>query len=133
LGTGAPADPPFGTTHADHFGGPVPVTRSLTVAEIDGAYERETGAVIIETLEAANLDPLAMPAVLVASHGPFSWGADAMTAVTNAIALEIVAAMAMNSILLRADLGAIQPELLQRHFGRKHGPTAYYGQQPDSR
>ena len=120
--------PAYGTTHADHFGGAVPVTRPLSLAEIGGQYERETGVVIIETLEAANLDPLVMPAVLVASHGPFSWGADAMAAVTNAIALEIVAAMAINSILLRPNVGALRSELLARHFGRKHGPTAYYGQ-----
>jgi L-ribulose-5-phosphate 4-epimerase len=120
--------PPYGTTHADHFGGPVPVTRPLSTAEIGGDYERETGVVIIETLETANLDPLVMPAVLVASHGPFSWGADAMAAVTNAIALEAVAAMAINSVLLRPDVRALQSELLDRHFGRKHGPSAYYGQ-----
>lgn len=120
--------PAYGTTHADHFGGDIPVTRPLTTAEIAGDYERETGAVIIEALEAANLGPLVMPAVLVASHGPFAWGADAMAAVTNAIALEIVAEMAINSILLRPDVGALRSELLARHFGRKHGPNAYYGQ-----
>src|SRR5207342_2459607 len=85
--------PAFGTTHADHFSGPVPVSRQLTVAEIDGQYEVETGRVIIETVDATHQDALSVPAVLVASHGPFTWGPSAAAAVDNAIALEAVAAM----------------------------------------
>ena len=86
--------PPLGTTHADHFHGPVPVTRQLTADEIDGDYEAATGAVIVETLDGAGLDPSEMPAVLVASHGPFSWGRDAPAAVDQAILLEMVAGLA---------------------------------------
>ena len=120
--------PPLGTTHADHFHGAVPVTRELTVAEIEGDYEAETGALIIETLDAAGLDPLHMPAVLVASHGPFTWGRSATEAVDNAIALETVAAMASRTVAIRPDVEAIGKALLERHFLRKHGATAYYGQ-----
>ena len=123
------AIPVFGTTHADHFGGPVPVTRAMTHAEIEGAYEAETGAVIVETLDGAGGDAHDMPAVLVASHGPFCWGGSPDGAVTNAVALEAVAAMAATSLLLRPDLGPLDPVLLGRHFQRKHGPNAYYGQE----
>ena len=114
--------PCFGTTHADHFQGPVPVTRSLTAEEIAGDYEAETGAVIVETLAALGLEPLEMPAVLVASHGPFAWGADTAEAVENAVALEAVAAAALRTEQLRAGAGPIAEELLLRHFSRKHGP-----------
>jgi L-ribulose-5-phosphate 4-epimerase len=118
--------PCFGTTHADHFYGAVPVTRLLTAEEIAGDYEAETGNVIAETVAA---DPLEVPAVLVHSHGPFTWGADAPHAVENAIALEAVAAMALDSLRIEPGLGPIQDELLERHFRRKHGPAAYYGQE----
>ncbi len=121
--------PAFGTTHADHFRGPVPVSRQLTTSEIDGQYELETGRVIIETLESADLDPLSMPAVLVASHGPFTWGPDATAAVDNAIALEAVAAMAFRTMALDPDTRPIADALLERHHQRKHGAGAYYGQQ----
>lgn len=123
--------PCLGTTHADHFRGAVPATRLLTEAEIDGAYEAETGNVIIETINGPGLDPLSMPAVLVRSHGPFTWGGSASEAVVNAIALEAVAAMAERT--LRLDPGAMTvPEaLLRRHFDRKHGASAYYGQPGD--
>jgi L-ribulose-5-phosphate 4-epimerase len=120
--------PCFGTTHADHFHGPVPVTRSLTPAEVAETYEADTGAVIIETLEALGLAPLEMPAVLVRSHGPFTWGADVAEAAANAVALEAVAAMAERTLALDAATAPIDPTLLERHFTRKHGPAAYYGQ-----
>jgi L-ribulose-5-phosphate 4-epimerase len=120
--------PCFGTTHADHFRGPVPVTRELTGDEIGGDYERSTGDVIVETVNGLGLDPLERPAVLVASHGPFAWGPDAESAVENAIALEVVAESSFRTEALRPGAEQIQPELLDRHFLRKHGPGAYYGQ-----
>ena len=120
--------PCFGTTHADHFRGPVPVTRALTSEEIEGDYERRTGEVIVETFERLGLDPLETPAALVAAHGPFAWGVDVEDAVENAIALEAVAASALRTELLRPEAGPIGEDLLRRHFLRKHGPSAYYGQ-----
>jgi L-ribulose-5-phosphate 4-epimerase len=122
--------PCFGTTHADHFRGPVPVTRELTGQEIGGDYERRTGEVIVETVTGLGLDPLERPAVLVASHGPFAWGADAEKAVENAIALEVVAESSLRTELLRPGAEQVQRDLLDRHFLRKHGPGAYYGQRP---
>jgi L-ribulose-5-phosphate 4-epimerase len=97
-------------------------------AELGPSYEAETGAVIIETLEAIGLGPLQMPAVLVRSHGPFTWGVDAADALANAIALEAVATMAEQTLVLDPDTRPIDDALLERHFGRKHGPGAYYGQ-----
>jgi L-ribulose-5-phosphate 4-epimerase len=120
--------PPFGTTHADHFHGEVPVTRQLTDSEIAGEYEAATGAVIVETLTTIGLDALEMPAVLVASHGPFTWGPDPETAADNAIALEAVAAMAIDTVALDPDTKPMPRALLERHYQRKHGATAYYGQ-----
>lgn len=120
--------PCFGTTHADHFHGPVPVARALTASETGDAYEADTGAVIVETLDRLELAPLEMPAVLVRSHGPFTWGADAGEAVANAIALELVAAMAAHTLSLDPATRPIEPTLLERHFSRKHGSAAYYGQ-----
>jgi L-ribulose-5-phosphate 4-epimerase len=125
--------PCLGTTHADHFHGPIPVTRVLSAEEIDGDYERETGNVIIETLDGLALDPLEMPAVLVVSHGPFAWGASPAEAAANAIALEAVAAMAHRTTTLEAAVEPITARLLERHFGRKHGPAAYYGQPAEDR
>jgi L-ribulose-5-phosphate 4-epimerase len=122
--------PCLGSTHADHFAGAVPVTRPLTRAEVEGDYERQTGEVVVETLERLGLDPLEMPAALVASHGPFTWGADAAEAVENAVALEAVAAAAYRTEVLRAGSKPIGDDLLRRHFSRKHGPGAYYGQDP---
>lgn len=116
-----------GTTHADHFDGAVPCTRPLTSAEIAGAYEHETGAVIVETLRARNVAPLSMPAALVHGHGPFTWGADAADAVHAAVVLEEVARIAVLSRSVAAP-SPISDELLARHFHRKHGPGAYYGQ-----
>jgi L-ribulose-5-phosphate 4-epimerase len=122
------AIPCLGTTHADHFHGAVPVTRALASDEIRGEYEAFTGDAIVETLEQLELDPVEMPAALVASHGPFAWGADTMQAVENAIALEAVAGMALNTVLLESAAAGIEDDLLQRHFLRKHGAGAYYGQ-----
>lgn len=120
--------PCFGTTHADYFDGPVPVTRPLTKAEIAEAYEWNTGNVIVETLRGR--DPLDMPAVLVWRHGPFAWGPSGAKAVETAFALEVVAQLAFQTLALAPQRGEIEPELLGRHFTRKHGPGATYGQPP---
>ena len=120
--------PCYGTTHADHFGGAVPVTRSLARAEIEGDYERLTGEVIVETFSELGLDPAAVPAALVSSHGPFVWGSDAAEAVENAVALEAVAASALRTEALRPDAVPLGEALRRRHFERKHGSHAYYGQ-----
>jgi L-ribulose-5-phosphate 4-epimerase len=120
--------PCLGTTHADHFHGPVPVTRTHTPEEIQREYERETGNLIVETFEAQGLDPLAIPAALVASHGPFVWGRTARDAVENAIALEIIAGLACHSLALAPTATAIAIDLSEKHYRRKHGATAYYGQ-----
>ena len=122
------AIPCLGTTHADHFHGPVPVTRLLTGDEIHGDYEPLTGEVIAETIVGSGLDPLDMPAVLVASHGPFTWGTTPEQAVESAIALELVAAMAWQTLAIELRSVPISSDLLDRHFRRKHGPDAYYGQ-----
>ncbi len=118
--------PCFGTTHADHFYGPVPVTRPLTAEEIERAYEHETGVVIAERF--AKLDPLAVPGVLVASHAPFAWGKTAAEAVKNAVALEAVAQMALGTLALNPAQKPVEQFLLDKHYFRKHGPDAYYGQ-----
>ena len=120
--------PCLGTTHADHFRGPVPVTRQLDPAETGEDYERLTGAVIVETFADLQLDPLERPAALVASHGPFVWGASPEAAVENAVALETVAESALRTEQLHPGTPQISSHLLERHFQRKHGPTAYYGQ-----
>jgi L-ribulose-5-phosphate 4-epimerase len=118
--------PILGTTHADYFNGDVPVTRKMTAEEIASAYEWETGAVIVERF--ATLDPNDVPGVLVNRHGPFAWGRTVAKAVEAAVALECVAQMALMSLALAPALTPIEPELLARHFNRKHGPGAYYGQ-----
>ena len=120
------AIPIFGTTHADYFFGDVPVTRKLTPEEIAAAYEWETGNVIVERFQ--GLDPLDFPAVLVNRHGPFTWGQTVAKAVENAVALECVAHMALMSLQLEPKLAPIEGELLNRHFKRKHGASATYGQ-----
>jgi L-ribulose-5-phosphate 4-epimerase len=125
--------PCLGTTHADHFRGPVPVTRQLSPEEIEGDYEAATGEVIAEMFRTSGLDPLEMPAAIVASHGPFTWGIDAAHAVENAIALEAVAESALHSIRIRPEVKAIGDDLRERHFRRKHGPNAYYGQNTPTR
>lgn len=119
------AIPCLGTTHADYFYGPVPVTRKLTQEETENDYEFNTGLVIAEVLEGR--DPMTMPAVLVASHGPFAWGATPAGAVHNAVVLEEVARMAVLSASL-AETREIDRHLLDRHYLRKHGSNAYYGQ-----
>lgn len=118
--------PNFGTTHADYFNGEVPVTRKMTAGEIAGAYEWETGNVIVERFAA--LDANDVPGVLVNRHGPFAWGRTVAKAVEAAVALECVAHMALMSLALEPALRPIEPELLAKHFNRKHGPGAYYGQ-----
>jgi L-ribulose-5-phosphate 4-epimerase len=118
--------PALGTTHADYFGGDVPVTRPLTKAEIEGAYEAATGDAIVEAF--TGRDPDRVPGVVVARHGPFAWGPTAASAVENARVLEEVAALALHTVLLAPDRGPIDPALLDRHFRRKRGPDAYYGQ-----
>ncbi|MBQ9973942.1 MAG: L-ribulose-5-phosphate 4-epimerase [Oscillospiraceae bacterium] len=118
--------PALGTTHADTFYGEVPVTRKMTEQEIQGEYEKETGNVIVETF--AHMDPNEIPAVLVHSHGPFIWGKDAVKSVENAITLEEVAMMAYYTLQLDAN-AQIQQPLLEKHFLRKHGSGAYYGQE----
>jgi L-ribulose-5-phosphate 4-epimerase len=125
--------PCLGTTHADHFAGPVPVSRALSGTEIAGDYERATGDVIAGTLETLGLDALAMPAVLVRSHGPFTWGRSALDAAANAEAVELVAAMAYRTLALAADTAPLDEALRLRHFERKHGPAAYYGQGSEDR
>jgi L-ribulose-5-phosphate 4-epimerase len=120
--------PIFGTTHADYFNGDIPLTRKLTRREIEGAYEWETGNVIAECFAAAQLDPSDFPAVLVQRHAPFTWGPSVAKAVEVAVAVECIARMALMSLQLSPRLGRIEPELLRKHFKRKHGPGAYYGQ-----
>ena len=117
--------PALGTTHADDFYGDIPVSRRMTPAEIAGAYEKETGTVILETVGDNAMD---VPAVLVHSHGPFAWGKDAMEAVHKAVVLEEVAFMAWHAMQLNPNLARMQQELLDKHFLRKHGKNAYYGQ-----
>jgi L-ribulose-5-phosphate 4-epimerase len=118
--------PCFGTTHADHFYGVVPLTRGLTAEEVVADYELNTGRVIVERFRA--LDPIFMPAVLVPGHAPFAWGKNALDSVQNAIALEAVAAMALDSLALNPTLTPLESYLLDKHYLRKHGKDAYYGQ-----
>lgn len=121
--------PCLGTTHADHFHGHVPLTRQLTAEEIGGEYERNTGKVILERFSEKGIDPGEMPGVLVAQHGPFVWGANSMAAVENAVILEEVARTALYTLLLSPEAGKLPRELLDKHFKRKHGSEAYYGQE----
>ena len=118
--------PAYGTTHGDYFYGEIPCTRKMTAEEIGGEYEKETGNVIIETFN--KLDENSIPAVLVNSHGPFSWGTDPENAVHNAVVLEELAFMALQTEILNPDVRPMQQELLDKHFLRKHGKNAYYGQ-----
>ncbi len=120
--------PAMGTTQGDYFYGDIPCTRLMTPAEIGGDYERETGNVIIETFRKQGIDPAQIPAVLVHSHGPFAWGVDAMDAVHNAVVLEEVAFMDYHAMKLNPAAGRMQQELLDKHYLRKHGKNAYYGQ-----
>ena len=120
----------FGTTHADYFYGEIPCTRKMTKGEIEGEYEKETGRVITETFQGK--DPDAIPAVLVHSHGPFVWGTNPMDAVHNAVVLEEVAFMNFHTLMLEPSISAMQQELLDKHYLRKHGANAYYGQTKES-
>jgi L-ribulose-5-phosphate 4-epimerase len=120
--------PCLGTTHADHFYGPIPVTRRMRTDEVNGAYERDTGAVIVEVFRSRGIEPATMPGVLVAGHGPFTWGATVSQAVENAIALEASARMALDTLRINPDARGIDQALLDRHHQRKHGANAYYGQ-----
>lgn len=118
--------PAMGTTHADYFYGDIPCTRPMTDAEIKGAYEKETGKVIIETFHGKSADDI--PGVVVYGHGPFVWGTDAMNAVHNAVVMEEVAFMDWHAMMLNPDMGTMQKALLDKHYLRKHGVNAYYGQ-----
>jgi L-ribulose-5-phosphate 4-epimerase len=125
--------PAYGTTHADYFHGEIPCTRDMRSEEITGDYEAQTGEVIVETFQRLRVDPLSVPSVLVRSHGPFSWGRDAAEAVHNAVVLEQVAHMAHQTEVAGAAKAAgwsapMPQALLDKHFLRKHGPGAYYGQ-----
>ena len=119
--------PALGTTHADYFYGPVPCTRELTQQEVEADYEAAAGAVIAECFAARGIDPMVVPGVLVKNHGPFAWGRDAAESVYHAVVLETVADMALKTLLLNADASMAQ-YVLDKHYLRKHGPDAYYGQ-----
>jgi L-ribulose-5-phosphate 4-epimerase len=125
--------PCLGTTHADHFGGDVPVTRTLTPAEIGGDYEANTGLVIVELFGPGGLDPARIPAALVAGHGPFAWGPGAGDALEAAVALEAVARIATATLQVDPSCRGLEPELRERHHRRKHGPDATYGQRDATR
>lgn len=121
------AIPAMGTTQGDYFYGDIPCTRKMTPEEIGGSYELETGNVIIEAFQ--NIDPMSIPGVLVHSHGPFAWGTDPQNAVHNAVVMEEVAFMDWHAMLLNPEAGRMQQELLDKHYLRKHGANAYYGQE----
>jgi L-ribulose-5-phosphate 4-epimerase len=120
--------PALGTTHADYWHGDVPCTRPLTAAEIDAGYEEATGAVIVERFAADRADPLALPGTLIAQHGPFSWGATVEKAVYHATVLERLARMFVHTRTISPQATRVPQHLLDKHYGRKHGPKAYYGQ-----
>ena len=120
--------PAYGTTQADYWYGDVPCTRKLSATEIKNDYEANTGGVIVETFKKLKFDPMQHPAVLVASHGPFTWGKDAHDAVHNASVLEFIARLNSETLRINPTIKPMQPVLLDKHFLRKHGPGAYYGQ-----
>ena len=120
--------PCYGTTHADYFYGPVPCARHLTAAELEEDYEKNTGKVIIETFQNRNIDPVAVPAVICHSHGPFTWGKDAAQAVYHAVVLEEVAKMALFTRQIDPAAAPAPQSMQDKHYLRKHGPNAYYGQ-----
>ena len=120
--------PCLGTTHADHFHGEVPVCRALTPEEVDDDYERHTGLAIVEHFATHDIDPLAMPAVLQLHHAPFTWGRSAQASLDNAIALDMCAQMALETLRLNPEARPIPRHILDKHYLRKHGPDAYYGQ-----
>ncbi len=119
--------PVLGTTHADYFYGAVPCTRELTCAEVEDAYEINTGKVNVECFRERGLDPMAVPGVVVRNHGPFAWGKDAAASVYHAVVMDVVAEMSLKSLMLNPQ-ASIQQYVLDKHFMRKHGPGAYYGQ-----
>jgi L-ribulose-5-phosphate 4-epimerase len=119
--------PSMGTTHADYFYGEIPCTRDMTEAEVCGDYEMETGNVIVECFQSRNINPVFVPGVLVANHGPFAWGKTVGEAVHNAVALEEVARIALFTYMINPEW-TMNPFLIEKHFHRKHGPNAYYGQ-----
>ena len=119
--------PALGTTHADYFWGAVPCTRELTEKEVKDAYEVNTGKVIIETVESRGYDPMSVPGIIVKNHGPFTWGKNAAESVYNAVVLETVADMAFKSLMLNRE-SSIKQYVLDKHYERKHGANAYYGQ-----
>jgi L-ribulose-5-phosphate 4-epimerase len=120
--------PCYGTTHADYFYGSIPCARHLTPEEIDEDYERNTGKVIIEELTKRNINPMHVPGIICASHGPFTWGKDPAQAVYHAVVLEEVAKMAVYTRIIRPDAAPAPQHIQDKHFMRKHGPNAYYGQ-----
>ena len=120
--------PALGTTHGDYFYGQIPCTRLMTKEEIKDNYELNTGKVVVEEFEKRHVDPNQMPGVLVHSHGPFTWGTDPFDAVHNSVVLDTLAKMALKTITINGDVDSMQRELLDKHFLRKHGPGAYYGQ-----
>ncbi len=120
--------PCFGTTHADHFHGTVPIVRALTPEEVEAGYEHFTGVAIVERLRELKLSPIEMPCVLQLHHAPFTFGKNAMDSLKNSIALEMCAQMALGSLALNPTLGSIPAHVLEKHHSRKHGPAAYYGQ-----
>ncbi len=122
------AIPALGTTHGDYFYGPIPCTRLMSEAEIRSDYELNTGKVIVETFETLQLDAAQMPGILVQSHGPFTWGESPGDAVHNAVVLEELAEMAWKTRLINSEVSSMQQTLLDKHYLRKHGPGAYYGQ-----
>ena len=118
----------MGTTQGDYFYGAIPCTRPMTEKEIKGHYEKETGTVIIETFRTRHIDPAQVPGVVVFSHGPFAWGTDPMNAVHNAVVMEECAFMNYHAMMLNPGRGSMQQALLDKHYLRKHGAGAYYGQ-----
>ena len=120
--------PCYGTTHADYFYGAIPCARHLTTEEIDEDYEKNTGKVIIEELTKRNINPVHVPGIICASHGPFTWGKDAAQAVYHAVVLEEVAKMAVYTRQIKPDAAPAPQNIQDKHFLRKHGPNAYYGQ-----
>ncbi len=121
------AIPALGTTHADYFYGDIPCTRELSREEVEEAYEKNTGKVIIETIDSLGYDPMAIPGIVVKNHGPFAWGNSPANAVYNAVVMETVAEMDLRTLMLNPD-ASIAKYVLDKHYMRKHGPNAYYGQ-----
>jgi L-ribulose-5-phosphate 4-epimerase len=119
--------PALGTTHADYFYGPIPCTRELTQQEVEEAYEINIGKVIVDCIKERAIDPMAVPGIVVKNHGPFAWGKDAASSVYHAVVMDVVAEMNLKTLLLNPEASMAQ-YVLDKHFMRKHGPNAYYGQ-----